>query len=117
MSLGQPTYTRTTVDLFIFCWAQSTQRGHVEPGHIYLTILLLGRLSPSTSIVHILLPETDNCPSWISGRERMTTENISWSNLHERMVHSKNKSNHLVYSVLSLVLIGKPRYKLCGFVL
>ena len=25
-----------------------------------------------TSIVHILSPETDNCPSWISGRKRMT---------------------------------------------
>ena len=24
-----------------------------------------------TSIVHILLPETDNCPSGISGRERI----------------------------------------------
>ena len=23
--------------------------------------------------------ESDNCPSWISGRERMTVENISWS--------------------------------------
>ena len=32
-----------------------------------------------TSIVHILLSETDDCPSWISGRERMTVENISWS--------------------------------------
>ena len=32
-----------------------------------------------TSIVHILSPETDNSPSWISGRERMTVENISWS--------------------------------------
>ena len=32
-----------------------------------------------TSIVHIPSPETDNCPSWISGRERMTVENISWS--------------------------------------
>ena len=31
------------------------------------------------SIVHILSPETDNCPSRISGRERMTIENISWS--------------------------------------
>ena len=29
--------------------------------------------------MHILLPETDNCPSWISRRERMTIENISWS--------------------------------------
>ena len=31
------------------------------------------------NIVHILSPETDNCPSWISRRERMTVENISWS--------------------------------------
>ena len=49
---------------------------------VYLTTRLLGRLSPHkqlTSIVHILSPETDNCPSWISGRERMTVENISWS--------------------------------------
>ena len=29
--------------------------------------------------MHILLPESDNCPSWISGRERMTVESISWS--------------------------------------
>ena len=29
--------------------------------------------------MHILSPETDNRPSWISGRERMTVENISWS--------------------------------------
>ena len=29
--------------------------------------------------MHILSPETDNCPSWISRRERITVENISWS--------------------------------------
>ena len=29
--------------------------------------------------MHILSPETDDCPSWISGRGRMTVENISWS--------------------------------------
>ena len=38
-----------------------------------------------TSIVNILSPETDNCPSWISGRERMTVENIHdqtpWKNI------------------------------------
>ena len=45
---------------------------------VYLTTRLLGKLSP-LSIVHILSPETDNCPSWISGRERMAVENISWS--------------------------------------
>ena len=66
------------------CWgfmAQSTQWGHVERGRFYLTTCLLGRQSSKrlTSIVHILSPETDNCPLWISGRERMTVENISWS--------------------------------------
>ena len=30
-----------------------------------------------TSIVYTLSPETDNCPSQISGREGMTVENIS----------------------------------------
>ena len=29
--------------------------------------------------MYILSPETDNCPSWISWRERMTIENILWS--------------------------------------
>ena len=29
--------------------------------------------------MYILSPETDNCPPWICGRERMTVENISWS--------------------------------------
>ena len=56
--------------------------GSCRARSVYLTTRLLGRLSPLkrlTSIVHILSPETDNCPSWISGRERMTVENISWS--------------------------------------
>ena len=29
--------------------------------------------------MHILSPKTDNYPSWINWRERMTIENISWS--------------------------------------
>ena len=54
--------------------------GSCRARSIYLTTRLLGRLSPlSTSIVQILSPETDNCPSWISGRERITVENISWT--------------------------------------
>ena len=56
--------------------------GSYRARSVYLTTRLLGRLSPLkqlTSIVHILSPETDKCPSWISGRERMTVENISWS--------------------------------------
>ena len=54
------------------CWAWS----------VCLTRLLLGRLSPRkrlTCIMHILSPETYNCPSWISRRNRMTIENISLS--------------------------------------
>ena len=33
----------------------------------------------------ILSPVTDNCPSWISGRERMVVEMFLWPNLNERM--------------------------------
>ena len=46
--------------------------GACQAQSVYLTTRSLDRLSP-------LLPETHNCPSWISGRERMTVENISWS--------------------------------------
>ena len=43
--------------------------------------------------MHILLPKNDNSPSWISGKERMTVENILWSNLHERMLPTQRGSN------------------------
>ena len=54
--------------------------GHVNPlgscraRSVYLITLLLSRLSPLR--ISILSPETDNCSSCISGRERMTVENI-----------------------------------------
>ena len=38
-----------------------------------------------TSIVRILSPETDNCPSWISGREK-DRRKYFMINLHERML-------------------------------
>ena len=45
----------------------------------FFFILLLGRLRSLTSTpVPILSPVTDNCPSWISRRVRMTVEKISW---------------------------------------
>ena len=44
---------------------------------VYLTTLSWAGLV--LYAVHILLPETNICPSWISGRERMTVENISRS--------------------------------------
>ena len=40
-----------------------------------------------TSIVHILSPETANCPSWISGRERMTIE------IFHDQISTKNVAN------------------------
>ena len=46
-----------------------------------LTTLFQARLSPlsgSPVLVHILSPETDNCPFWIWEREGMTVQNISW---------------------------------------
>ena len=53
--------------------------GSCRARSVYLTTRVLGRLSPLSGIVHSVSLETDNCPSWISGRERMTVENISWS--------------------------------------
>ena len=32
-----------------------------------------------TSIMHILQSDTDNCPFWISGRQRIIEESILWS--------------------------------------
>ena len=46
--------------------------------------------------MQILSSETDNCPSWISRRERMTVENISWSNLHERMLPTRWGSSLII---------------------
>ena len=43
--------------------------------------------------MHILSQETDNCPSWISGRERMTVDNSSWSNFTKECCPSWQGSN------------------------
>ena len=48
----------------------SYKRGQFLTNHTFT-----GRIS--TSIVHFLLPETDNCHSCIRGRERMTVETAS----------------------------------------
>ena len=45
-------------------YGQVNPLGSCQVRSVYLTKLLLGRLSSGlTSIVHLLLPETDNCPS------------------------------------------------------
>ena len=74
----------------------SQPNGVMSTGSVYLSTLLLGRLSPPSGkpvLCNIFLPENDNCPSWISGRERMTVENISWSNLNTRMLPTRPGSN------------------------
>ena len=53
--------------------------GSCRARSVYLTTGQALSSKRLTNIVPIPLPETDNCPSWISGRERMTIENISWS--------------------------------------
>ena len=57
--------------------------------HIILNKLLF----KPTSIVHILSPETYDCPSWISGRERMSVEKYFMINIHERMSPTRRESN------------------------
>ena len=49
---------------------------------VYQTTLFLGKFNPLNGwplLVDILLPKTESCPSWISRREEMPEENISWS--------------------------------------
>ena len=79
---GERTMARGPLVFFFRFYGPVSPFGSCQALSVYLTTRLPGRLSPLsklTSIVHIFSPETDNCPSWISGRERMTVENISWS--------------------------------------
>ena len=50
--------------------------------------------------MHILSPETDNCPSWISRRESMTVENISWSISTKECCRLRWRLNPLGFSPL-----------------
>ena len=72
--------------VFVCLWrgftAQSTQWGVISsvvslPNHTFIGQAYSSR--QLTSIIHILSPETDNCPFWVSWRERMMAENTSWS--------------------------------------
>ena len=64
---------------------------------VYLTTLFLGRLSPLIDLLvhmHVLSPESDSCPSWISGRERMADRKRYFSiNFNERMCRTQWVSN------------------------
>ena len=86
MYLGSTAFRKEAKTIWQFVWIEVLQSK--QPNGVMSSVVSLpnptftGQASSSKrliSIVHILLPETDNCPSWISGRKRMTTENISWS--------------------------------------
>ena len=70
-----------------------------------------------TSIVHILSPETDNCPSWISGRERMTVENISWSISTKECCRPRRGSNPRppgqIFSLFLIVKMNANYVEIC----
>ena len=57
-----------------------------------------------TSIVHIISPETDNCPSWISGRERMTKFQI------------KSPRKNVAEPVVVEPAVHHLKYALCTYV-
>ena len=62
--------------------AQSTLLRSCQAGHFTNTLslgILCLVLKSLPILVHILLPESDKCPSWISESERKTVESISWS--------------------------------------
>ena len=68
--------------LYLVFYGHSTHFRSFRARSVNLAILFLGKYQ---YLVSILSPVTDNCPSWISGRERMVVEIISWPNLNERM--------------------------------
>ena len=65
---------------------------HTVPGQAFLAVYQY--------LVHILSPVTDNCPSWISGRERMAVETFSWP-----------ISTHQDVKTIILCIIFIPRHK------
>ena len=87
------------------CWAsQFTELHFPWAGLVLLAVL-----------VHILFPETDSCLSWISGRERMTVGNISWSISMKECCRTLWKSNPQhpdhqsdTYPTEPLRLVDKP---------
>ena len=63
--------------------------------------------------MHILSPETDNCPSWISGRERMTVENISWSISTKECCRPRRGLKPIPSTItLTFMVLGKWTWKL-----
>ena len=77
---------------------------------VILSTLFLGRLPKrltSKYLLPILLPVTDSCPTWISGRKRMIIEIISWPNLNERYVaRTEDQTDDL----LNTSWTGNPTY-------
>ena len=54
--------------------------------------------------MHIIPPETDNCPSCISGRERMTVEDISQStSTKECCLPSRDQTRNLLFTSLMCI--------------
>ena len=66
-------------------------------------------LTCSGKLVHIFLPVTDNCSSWLSGRGRMAVEMFSWQNLHERMCQTWGSNSGPLACQANSLLIELPR--------
>ena len=66
---------------WVFALRHSNSISVIQRWSVSLLTCSWAGLDPAVSRfrVHILLPVTHNCPSWISGRGRITIEIISWS--------------------------------------
>ena len=68
--------------LFESCLMSQSTTMVMSRRSVNLPTLFLGRLRPIKAVyqysVHILSPVTDNCLTWISRRERMAVEMITW---------------------------------------
>ena len=58
------------------------------------------------------LAETDDCPSWISRRERMTIENIKFHISKKKMLPTQQGLNQQPQMCIQLSHRGQPKKKL-----
>ena len=88
------------------CWVQS----------VYLATRLLGRLSPLSGqpvlCTFFCQKLTTACPSWISGRERKTIKNISWSISTNKCCRPRRGLNPWPPGLQSDGALTEPRSKL-----
>ena len=88
----------------LWFWAEVLQPSHVKP--VSLSNCTYPRQAKSSKLLTSTCAYSDNCPSWISIRKRMTAENISRSILTRKFCWTRWEWTH------DLLITNPPRIQL-----